>query len=79
MTSLRVLCCALLLVAGAVSAGDRIRFEDLTPAEQGVLMPFSEQWASLPPETQQNLRLGAQRWNGMNPQQKRDAARRFGD
>jgi hypothetical protein len=79
MTSWRALFCVLALLAGAVSAGDRIAFADLTSAEQRVLMPFSEQWSSLSPETQQNLRLGARRWNGLNPQQKREAARRFGD
>lgn len=79
MTSLRALWCVLLLAAGTAWAADSIDFDDLTPAEQRVLMPFSEQWPTLPEETRQNLRLGAQRWNALTPQQKRDAARRFGD
>ena len=74
MTSLRVLVFALLAAAGSAMAADDVAFDALTPAEQRVLMPFAEQWPTLPAETRQNLRLGAQRWNAMTPQDKRGVA-----
>ncbi len=68
----------LLLAAVSARAQESIAFDQLTPAEQRVLMPFAEQWPNLPAQTQQNLRLGAQRWNALTPQEKRGAAQRFG-
>lgn len=69
---------ALLVLAGVAAGAEPIAFDQLSPAEQRVLMPFAEQWPTLPAETQQNLRLGAQRWNALTPDEKRGAAQRFG-
>lgn len=69
----------ILWCATMVSAAQApLAFEQMTPAEQRVLMPFAEQWSKLDVPTQHNLRLGAQRWIGLSADQKREAARRFG-
>ena len=54
-----------------------VAFDQLDAAEQRVLMPFAESWSTLPVQTQQNLRLGAQRWNALSAEDKRATAQRL--
>ena len=53
-----------------------IAWERLPATEQRVLAPFEAQWSTLAPDTQDQLRLGAQRWLGMSADEQRQAAER---
>lgn len=54
-----------------------VAWADLSPQERHVLMPFADQWSSLPEETRENLRRGAVRWVAMTPGERRHVESRF--
>ena len=81
-TASLVLAALVSLTAAAIEparADHAVGFDQLDAAEQRVLMPFAESWSTLPEQTRQNLRLGAQRWNALSAEDKRATAQRFGD
>ena len=45
--------------------------------QQKLLGPFGNQWGSLPPERQQALAHGSERWLAMSPEQRDQARERF--
>ncbi|PJA41473.1 MAG: hypothetical protein CO182_06595, partial [Lysobacterales bacterium CG_4_9_14_3_um_filter_62_6] len=66
------------LCAAERAAADNLAWAQLAPAERAVLMPFAEQWPSLPAETRQRLRQGAARWATMSPEDRAASRQRFG-
>ena len=72
MRRLAAILSACLWCVAAQAAG--ITWERLPATEQRVLAPFEAQWNTLAPDTQDQLRLGAQRWLDMSADEQRQAA-----
>ena len=75
MRRLAAILSACLWCVAAQAAG--IAWERLPATEQRVLAPFEAQWSTLAPDTQDQLRLGAQRWLDMSADEQREAAERL--
>ena len=62
---------------GAPAPGAAVPWNSLSQDQQHLLSRLSGQWDQLPPQRQQALASGSQRWLGMTPDQRTQARQRF--
>lgn len=66
-----LLAACLVMAHASATAAERTRWDDLTPAQQALLIEaHKDHWNRMPAEAQQRMLRGAERWQEMTPEER---------